>query len=174
MDDGLRIRLPLADELARLARIERRAARLFSPDDLPSALSERTLPAETLSAARDAGLLWVADDAGQPVGFALAEILDGQLHLAEMDVDPAHARRGIGSALLEHVLAHGAQAGFDGVTLTTFSHLPWNAPFYRRRGFEPHAPAAGSPLASKLAEEIQAGLRHRIAMRFALNQPLQE
>ncbi|ERE20290.1 hypothetical protein, partial [Pseudogulbenkiania ferrooxidans] len=80
IENGLLIRPAEAAELPLLAR-------LFSPADLPSALSEHTLPAETLSAARDAGLLWVADDAGQPVGFALAEILDGQLHLAEMDVD---------------------------------------------------------------------------------------
>lgn len=165
LEDGFLIRPPEAAELALLAQIERRAARLFSPDDLPSALSERTLPAEILSAARDAGLLWVADDAGQPVGFALAEILDGQLHLAEMDVDPDHARRGIGSALLEHVLAHSAQAGFDGVTLNTFSHLPWNAPFYRRRGFMAFEPPAGSALAERLRAEAAAGLRHRVAMR---------
>ncbi|MEN2427185.1 GNAT family N-acetyltransferase [Chromobacterium vaccinii] len=167
IENGLLIRPAEAAELPLLAQIERRAARLFSPSDLPSALAEHTLPAETLSAARDAGLLWVADDAGRAVGFALAEIVDGQLHLAEMDVDPDHARRGIGSALLRHALAQAWLRGCAAVTLTTFAHLPWNAPFYRRHGFIEFEPPAGSALADQLRAEAAAGLRNRVAMRRA-------
>ncbi|MBT2865795.1 GNAT family N-acetyltransferase [Chromobacterium violaceum] len=165
IEDGFLIRPPEAAELPLLARIERRAARLFSPEDLPSALSEHTLPAGMLSDARDAGLLWVADSGGQPIGFALAQMLDGQLHLAEMDVDPSHARRGIGSALLRHTLAQAGLRACAAVTLTTFAHLPWNAPFYRRHGFLAFEPPAGSALADQLRAEAAAGLRNRVAMR---------
>jgi GNAT superfamily N-acetyltransferase len=169
IEDGLLIRPPEAAELPLLAQIERRAARLFSLEDLPSALSEDTLPAGMLSDARDAGLLWVADDGGLPVGFALAERLDGQLHLAEMDVDPSHARRGIGAALLRQVLAQAARHGCAAVTLTTFAHLPWNAPFYRRHGFQDFAPAAGSQLAARLRAEAAAGFRNRVALRRVID-----
>ncbi|UTH75715.1 GNAT family N-acetyltransferase [Chromobacterium sp. IIBBL 290-4] len=168
MSDAVSIRPPLAGELALLAQIERRAAALFSPDDLPAALSGQTLPEALLREAAAAGLLWVAERNGQAAGFALAEMLDGQLHLAEMDVDPAHARRGIGAALLAKVAAHGAAAGFAAVTLTTFAHLPWNAPFYRRHGFEPYVPTTASQLEQRLKSEALAGLRQRIAMRRVL------
>ncbi|WP_052878002.1 GNAT family N-acetyltransferase [Chromobacterium subtsugae] len=162
------IRPARSADFSRLAEIESLAARLFSPADLPLALRARTLPEAALRAAADAGLLWTAEQDGRAVGFAMAEIVDGQLHLAEMDVDPAHARRGIGAALLAQVAAHGEGAGFAAVTLTTFAHLPWNAPFYRRHGYAEHAPAAGSALAARLAAESAAGLRQRIAMRRAL------
>jgi len=84
---------------------------------------------------------------------------------------PEHARRGLGRALLGAVVAWAEQRGFPSVTLTTFRHLPWNAPFYAAQGFralpDQHLPAG---LARLLAAEAEAGLdpSKRVAMRLDL------
>jgi GNAT superfamily N-acetyltransferase len=81
--------------------------------------------------------VWVAvNAAGAPAGFAVAAPLDGFLHLAELSVDPAAGRRGIGTVLVETVIAAAADAGLRGTSLTTFRNVPFNEPFYRRMGFE--------------------------------------
>jgi N-acetylglutamate synthase-like GNAT family acetyltransferase len=50
-------------------------------------------------------------------------------------VHPDFGRRGLGAQLLEHVCVCASHEGFAAVTLTTFSHLAWNAPFYAAHGF---------------------------------------
>jgi GNAT superfamily N-acetyltransferase len=121
-----------------------------------------------------AGLLWVARAPdGEPVGFALVEIVDGQPHLEEIDVDPAHGRRGLGRALLEAVLGWARGAGFGALTLTTFRDFPWNTPFYERMGFRALAPhEIGPGLAEVVREEAARGLdpATRVTMRRALDE----
>ena len=70
-----------------------------------------------------------------PVGFASVEIVDGAAHLSQLSVLPSASRRGRGSALLTAVCDWAAARGFGAVTLTTFRDVPWNGPFYARRGF---------------------------------------
>jgi GNAT superfamily N-acetyltransferase len=105
----------------------------------------------------------------QPVGFALVQLVDGNAHLTEMDVHPLHGRKGLGSLLLARVVDWARSQRFRAVTLTTFSHVPWNAPFYQRAGFRVLAPAeVGPKLAEILAEEASRGLRQRVAMSLDL------
>jgi GNAT superfamily N-acetyltransferase len=98
-------------------------------------------------------------------------LLDGSAHLHEMDVLPDHGRRGLGGALVERIARWARDAGFRTLTLTTFRHLAWNAPFYTRLGFE-EIPAAeiGPELRDALDEEAAAGLDpgKRLAMRRTL------
>lgn len=87
--------------------------------------------------------VFVAERGGWPVGFACArDLLPGPgeaagscFWLAELSVDPDHGRRGIGSALLEAVLERARWCFHRAVGLTTFRDVPFNAPFYARRGF---------------------------------------
>lgn len=87
---------------------------------------------------------------------------------------PGHGRRGLGSALVGTVVEWAEQHGFSSLTLTTFRHLPFNAPFYRSLGFR-ELPDAGLPeqLAGMLVEEAESGLDRstRIAMRLDLTPP---
>jgi GNAT superfamily N-acetyltransferase len=93
--------------------------------------------ADTFRAARAEGRLWVALADDTPVGFALVEMLaDGFPHLEEIDVDPRHGRRGLGTALVRAVCAWASRSGHREVTLTTFRDVRWNMPFYTRLGFE--------------------------------------
>jgi len=118
-----------------LPAIERSAATLFR-DAVPAELLEHATPESDLLDAQREGTLWVAlgpDD--EPVGFARVVVAGTRVHLAELDVLPAHGRRGIGTALVRTV-EHWATSGeFSEVTLTTYRDLPWNAPFYVRLGF---------------------------------------
>ena len=85
--------------------------------------------------------LWVAVAGGSEiVGFALARWCDDDAHLQELDVLPEWGRRGIGRRLVAAVVAWATGKGRERVTLTTFTSVPWNAPFYERLGFVVLAP----------------------------------
>lgn len=150
-----------------LAAIEDAAGEMFSLDDLPEPARSTGLSREAFEEAVAARLAWVATEEGSdvPVAFVLAEVLDGCWHVVELDVHPTHARRGLGSRLLEHMLDVAASRGFDVATLTTFEHVPWNAPFYARRGFRPlRREELGEGLARVLDKERALGMRRRVAM----------
>src|SRR5262249_27528166 len=123
------------EHLSELTKIELAAARLLSGHAPESVLCETT-GHEKFQKALRSGHLWVALVAGAPVGFALVAIIDASTaHLEEIDVLPAHGRRGLGTRLVEEVCRWAASAGHGSVTLTTFRDVPWNMPFYQRLGF---------------------------------------
>jgi GNAT superfamily N-acetyltransferase/VanZ family protein len=136
MQAGYRLRAAQERDLPALPGIEARAASLFLDYGIPAEELDDTRSPSELAEALAARQLWVAVDAAdRPVGFALVAMVGAALHLEEIDVDPEHGRRGIGSALLERVCAEARRSGRDHVTLTTYAHVPWNAPFYERHGF---------------------------------------
>lgn len=153
-----------------MAAIERRAAERFREVGLDWVAELPPVPASILEAGRLRDSLWVAERDGAPVGFLLASVLDHELHIDELDVDPAHQRRGIGRALVEHACAVGIARGFPAVTLLTFLDVPWNAPFYARAGFIAIEPSAMGPeLRAKVqtdATRLDAG--RRVFMRRRL------
>lgn len=130
------IRLAQVEELPALREIERAAGKLFAEIGLENVANAAPLPLDFLQAQQHAGLVWVLTDADdQPVGFAAASELDGALYLEEIDVHPAHGRRGLGKRLIETLCAWAEERGYPAVTLSTFRNVPWNAPFYSRIGF---------------------------------------
>lgn len=158
------------EHLAALAGVEQAAASLFPPDILPPDVRTQVVPEAVLTAAQAEKRLWVAlDGHSYPVGFALAQPTGETALLAEVDVHPDHGRQGLGRALVGAVIDWAQVEGFSALTLTTFAHLPWNAPFYERLGFrrlsEPEIPLA---LARVLEAEERDGLRDRIAMLLHL------
>lgn len=80
---------------------------------------------------------------GKPVGFMALGHADGKPHLEQLSVRRAYMRRGIGTKLLERAIAWSVRAGE--LWITTYDHVPWNAPWYARHGFvaveEKDAPA---------------------------------
>jgi GNAT superfamily N-acetyltransferase len=118
-----------------LSAIERSAATLFG-DAVPAELLGHVTPESIFLASQIDGTLWAAVGADdQPVGFARVDVAGARVHLAELDVLPAHGRHGIGTALVQTVEHWACSHGFSGITLTTYRDLPWNAPFYARLGF---------------------------------------
>lgn len=161
-----------AADLAKLAAVELAANTLFAGRALAGVAANDATSLEELSHAHAAGLLWVARARdGEPIGFALLELVDGQPHLEEIDVHPAHGRRGVGRALLEAVCAWARGAGYCAVTLTTFRDVPWNEPFYARVGFRTLVPGELGPgLAAVVRDEVARGLdpAQRVVMRREL------
>lgn len=164
-----RIRPARRDELAALIDIERDAGRAFAAIGMPEIAADDPGSVEGLEAHRAAGRAWVAADGrDRPVAYLLAALVDGALHVEQVSVAPAHARRGIGAALVDHLAAVAAAEGRAALTLTTFRDVPWNAPYYRRLGFAVVGPGEQGPeLRALVAHEAAAipGDAPRVAMR---------
>jgi ribosomal protein S18 acetylase RimI-like enzyme len=166
------IRLARPDDLSFLAPIETAAEQLFVDFGIE-------LPADSVTeawffeeACMEQRLLMAVDAADRPVGFSVLEIVDGDVYIDEVDVHPAHGRRGLGTALVRASCDWARAHGYQAITLTTWRDVPWNGPFYRRLGFEEVAESALSPgLAAIRAEERRRGLEKqypRCAMRRRL------
>ena len=131
------------------------------------------LDCDTFADAARYGRLWVALAGDVPVGFALVKMLGDDLpHLDEVDVEPAHGRRGLGTALVQAVCEWATASGFSMLTLTTFRGVPWNLPFYARLGIvEVPRDLLCPELAVVVSEEAARGLApentrcHGLSMR---------
>jgi GNAT superfamily N-acetyltransferase len=165
--ESFRIRAPREDELDRLRAIEVDAARRFRELGMDEVASMPPQTVEALAQARAEARLWVAEVDGVAVGMALIAVLDGAMHLAELDVVLEHQGQGIGTALVEHVLAQARGAGRAAVTLHTFRDVPWNAPYYARRGFEVVEAAAMGPelLEATAVDQAHFGSQPRVCMQ---------
>jgi len=162
-----------SDDLLHLPRIEREAGVLFAGLGIADSVLSDETSLEELQYAQERGLLWVARaQNNEVVGFALLEVIDDQLHLEEIDVHPAHGRRGIGRALIEAVCAWGSSAGYHYVTLTTFRNIAWNEAFYAHAGFRSLSASELTPaLADIVRDEASRGLdpARRVVMRRDLS-----
>lgn len=109
---------------------------------------------------------WVAvDDQGLPQGFLSAERFGDDLHIHEVSVAQPLQGQGWGRRLVETAMSHARAHHLHAVTLTTFLNVPWNAPFYRRLGFEPQT---GQRLEALLGDEYAHGFEpgSRCAMAY--------
>ncbi|MFT9666279.1 GNAT family N-acetyltransferase [Streptomyces rhizosphaericola] len=169
----MRIRSARRSDLRLLQDIERAAGEPFRTLGMTSVADDDPPPLDLLENYRRAGRCWVATDplsttGDRPLAYVVADPVDGALHIEQISVDPAAARRGIGRALIDH-LAHLAPGqGLTALTLTTFSDVPWNAPYYARIGFRVLAESdLTDGLRTIRGEEAQHGLDRwpRVCMR---------
>jgi ribosomal protein S18 acetylase RimI-like enzyme len=96
------------------------------------------------------------------------DLVDGTAHLEELSVLPDLNGRGHGMALLRAVEGWARRKGYPSVTLTTFRDVPFNRPFYEKRGYRVLAEDEWTPgLVDRRAEEADAGLDPdlRVVMR---------
>jgi GNAT superfamily N-acetyltransferase len=154
------IELAQDEQLARIPAIELGAATMFPAEDLPDHIRYRVTDARTLQEAKDESRLWVAINGNaKVVGFALVDVVDEFAHLDELNVLPDYGCRGIGTKLVQTACRWARRKGFPGLSLVTFRHLPWNAPFYEKLGFvELNQVELGAGLAGLLEEEAKAGM----------------
>jgi ribosomal protein S18 acetylase RimI-like enzyme len=133
---GYVLRTAGADEPELLRDIERAAGEVFRDIGMPEIADDEPLPRDTLAAYQRAGRAWVAvDPAGRVVAYLIAAVVEGDLHIEQVSVHPAAARRGLGRALIDLAADVAAREGLAALTLTTFADVPWNAPYYARCGF---------------------------------------
>ncbi len=152
--------------------IENDSAYLFAEHGMPGIAEDPSVDLETLTQAQTEGRLWVATDSDDvPVGFALIGTIDGLPHLRELDVLTRWQRRGVGRRLIAAITDDARQAGHAALTLTTFTDVPWNGPYYARLGFVTVAPAdMGPELREAYEHEAPGGItgNPRSAMRLDL------
>ena len=173
--DSYRIRLARPDEIPRLREIENEAGTIFSGLGLIDEALDVSFPLGELARLVVMGQAWVACPAGGvPVGMVIASVREGTAYVEEMDVLPAHGRRGLGARLLARACAWAQAQGHPAITLSTFRDVPWNGPFYRKHGFRELPPAEWTPGMRAIREkEAQHGLhvQARVFMRRDLNGP---
>jgi len=120
-------------DLPILRDIERAAGAPFREVGMAAIADDEPLTIDELTAYQRAGRAWVHGT--PPVAYVLADEVDGYAHIEQISVHPGHSRRGIGRELIDHVGTWAAGRGLAGLTLTTFTDVPWNAPYYTRLGF---------------------------------------
>ncbi|MFD6431488.1 GNAT family N-acetyltransferase [Streptomyces venezuelae] len=168
----MRIRPVTAAELPALQDIERAAGEPFRALGMASIADDEPPTIEELDGYRRSGHAWVAveDAEDSPVAYLIAEPLRDTpaLHIEQVTVHPRAARRGVGRALIEYAAERAREEGATALTLTTFTDVPWNAPYYARIGFRPLADAELTPALRDIrAHEAELGLDRwpRLCMR---------
>ncbi|MBV9834613.1 MAG: GNAT family N-acetyltransferase [Alphaproteobacteria bacterium] len=168
----MNIRTARRHELRALQDIENAADEIFRRVGMPWVLPMAPADLGLLESARRAGRLWVATDgANRPIGFALLRRLDGMAWLHQLSVLPRYSGRGIGAALLEQVCARALRERHASVFLSTYLGVPWNAPFYTRRGFSV-VPLAQYTAAMRLERAHERQLGHPIWRRCLMRRDL--
>jgi GNAT superfamily N-acetyltransferase len=142
---------------------------MFCDIGMPEIAADEALPLPMLADRAQAGRLWVTvSDADRPVAYPMADAVDGCLHVEQVSVHPDQARRRLGRALLDHAAGQAAADRTMALTLTTFAHVLWNAPYYARCGFRILDDAELTPgLRAIRQREAELGLdrRPRVCMR---------
>ena len=109
------VRIATAGDVASMQAVEVVARQRFRAVDdarIARCADDPPYKAEGLAKAATEQRAWVAvDDLGAVIGFAMAWVIDGEGHLDELAVAPAHGRRGVGRALVDEVLAWTAARG---------------------------------------------------------------
>jgi GNAT superfamily N-acetyltransferase len=147
------VRVAEPADLAELPGVEDAADALFRArgvTDLPPA-----------APAAERARAWRVLVAGRPVlGFAVLDLVDGDVHLEQLAVHPVAMRRGVGAALLAATVAAAREAGTRRVTLLTYADVPWNAPWYVRHGWAETADVGPGLQARREAEHALGLDRH--------------
>ncbi|MFD8101850.1 GNAT family N-acetyltransferase [Nocardia fluminea] len=166
-------RLAREDEIAALQEIERRAGAPFAEVGMHAVAEDEPPSREVLRAFVVEGRAWVWPDGDdQPVGYLVVGMVDGRPHIDQVSVDPAYAGARIGKRLIDHAVEWAKGNGLDEITLTTFTQVPWNGPYYERLGFTYIAPGDETPgLRAIRASEMVHGLDEwpRACMRAAVD-----
>ena len=149
------VRLAVEGDIDAIRAVGAASGELFRTVDDPRVArcaDDPPIEADDLHAYIAVGRAFVVEDDGAVAGFAVVDLVDECAHLEEIAVHPDSGGRGLGSSLLDAVARWAREQGREAVTLTTFREVPWNAPFYERRGYR------------VLGEgEITPGLEHRVA-----------
>tara|TARA_R110001599_G_scaffold284926_1_gene487136 strand:- start:897 stop:1352 length:456 start_codon:yes stop_codon:yes gene_type:complete len=90
--------------------------------------------------------VWTAWDAAELMGIgALKQLSPSAGEIKSMRTDARHLRKGVGVALLDHIIAEAQQRGYRRLSLETGSGPEFDAALclYRKRGFRNGEPFGG-------------------------------
>ena len=169
--ESVTIRPARPDDANYLPNVEQSAGLSYlAIADIAWVAYDDNMPAETHRVHAASGTEWVGETtAGELIAFLCAERCADELHIWELAVAQEWQRAGIGRRLIDAACAHARASGCKAMTLTTFSDVPWNAPWYARVGFEfLDGDAIGERLREILRSEVARGLQRRCAMRWVI------
>jgi GNAT superfamily N-acetyltransferase len=131
------IRRPHLHEIKLLPQIENEADLRYGHVGLRRVIDMPPATIVSLAQGLRDNRLWVAaSPLNRPVGFALMKLHDGTAWLDQLSVLDRWQGRGLGVALIDRTAAAARILGHDTLYLSTYRDVPWNAPFYVKRGFE--------------------------------------
>jgi GNAT superfamily N-acetyltransferase len=143
------IRPANVEDIPTIQDIERRAGTAFATIGMDAIANDDPPSTDDLTEYIDGGRAWVAaDEDDRPVAYVLVDVIENNAHIEQVTVSPDNARQGLGAALIENVDLWSRGLGHDALTLTTFTDVPWNAPYYQSLGFR-----------SVSADQLSEGLR---------------
>ncbi|HMJ79288.1 MAG TPA: GNAT family N-acetyltransferase [Iamia sp.] len=156
----VRVRPATAADAPALQDIERRAGRAFADVGLAAVADDEPLALDVLRGhAADGRSAVVVGDDDVPLGYVVVDRVDAHAHVEQVSVDPDHQGQGLGRALMAWVEDWARADGRQGVTLTTFRDVPWNAPLYEHLGYRVLAPdEVGPGLMTVVSDEAAHGL----------------
>jgi GNAT superfamily N-acetyltransferase len=154
------IRLGRSADLAAVVAVEVAAGAMFADIGMVAPALSAPPDVSELDRLIGAERLWVAvDDGDRAVGYLAVTVVDGACHVAQVSIDPAVSHRGVGRTLIENVASWARDRGFITMTLTTYSDVPWNAPYYERLGWRRMTDDDLAPgLRAIRAHEVAVGL----------------
>lgn len=139
------IRVAVPSDIEQICHIDTDASSRFSTVPALADLADGChgpLTTHTVKGWMAAGSVYVIEEAGQMLGFTAVQPKDGVLYVAELSVVASRQGQGLGGMLLEKVFDVATQKARDvggavaRVSLTTYPDVPWNGPWYRKRGFQ--------------------------------------
>lgn len=154
------IRPPHPHEIALLPQIENAADLRYRKVGLQCVID---MPAHSIASLTEGWRnrrLWVAaSPLGRPVGFALMALAGDSAWIDQLTVLDRWQGHGFGSALIDRAGAAARALGHDRLYLSTYRDVPWNGPFYLRRGFE-HVPRSAWPHAFRRQFALENAAGH--------------
>ena len=130
------IRAARPNEISLLPQIENAADERYARVGLAQVIAMPPASIASLEKGRRDGRLWVAvSPLNCAVGFALMKFPGGTAWLDQLSVLDRWQGRGLGAALIERTAGRARELGHHWLYLSTYLGVPWNAPFYERRGF---------------------------------------
>jgi GNAT superfamily N-acetyltransferase len=146
MDASVIIRPAATSECDILYAIDDDACTLFGQvgldDDLPPDHPfTRAEHARWAAASAQGNAFFAQWPGGGPVGMLVMDLVGGAPYVEQLSVRRTSMGKGLGRRLLMYAVAWAAGRP---LWLTTYSHVPWNRPFYETAGFGV-VPESGCP-----------------------------
>jgi ribosomal protein S18 acetylase RimI-like enzyme len=105
-----------------------------------SIAAPRSTSFQSFSLEDDPGGLWVAEEAGEILGFAWSWVCGDLWFLAQLFVSPGQQGRGIGNELMKRTFEHARKSGAADKALITFTFNTVSQGLYIRNGLFPRFP----------------------------------
>lgn len=132
MGNAIEIREPYDEELIQLPEIENRAALSFEIWAKEHQKEVYEFPESSLSDLLKSEKTLVAVLDNKVIGFVVYKLYpqESAIYIEELDVDFDYQGHKIGVKLVNDVIDRHEK--FKQLALTTYSHIPWNAPYYEK------------------------------------------